>query len=287
MAPRVARRDSGDARGVGLRVLARASRPYLLPLLAATLCGLLGLLMLQRVERYLARDERFVVRRSELGGRQSPGLSIGGISRASARQVEEVFFEDAGRSVFEIPLAERRERLKRIQWVKDASVSRLWPNGIFIGVSERTPEAFVQLPPRRRGEPVRPGLIDIDGVLLDVPEQFAAALPVLTGIREDQALGERAARVRLMQRLRRELGRAGEPVSEFDVRDPENVKIVYPFENRAVTLILGGEDWRARFDKFLRHYPEIRRKMPNAIELDLRLKERIIATELDKEADGE
>ncbi len=267
--------------------LIRASRPYLLPILAATFFTLLGLLVFQRTERYLTQNQRFVLRPGELGRSQSPDLVISGLHRASELRVNAVFAPDHGRSVFEIPIEERRVELERIPWIRSASVSRVWPNRVLAGFIERTPVAYVHLPPERRGRPVRPRLIDEDGVLLDVPGQISGPLPVLTGVREDQSVKERSDRVLLMRRLQSELGEPGRPTSEFDVRDPENLKIVFPTGDHAVTLILGNAEWRARFDRFLRHYPEIRRKMPNAIELDLRFKERIIATELDKEIDGE
>ena len=38
-----------------------------------------------------------------------------------------------------MPLAERRRRLLAIDWVEDASVSRLWPNRVLVRITERKP----------------------------------------------------------------------------------------------------------------------------------------------------
>ena len=40
-----------------------------------------------------------------------------------------------------LPLRQRREELLRLQWVKDATVTRIWPNRLRIQVVEREPVA--------------------------------------------------------------------------------------------------------------------------------------------------
>ncbi len=42
-------------------------------------------------------------------------------------------------------LGERRRRLLAVDWVKDASVSRRWPNRVSVNVIERRPVAFAQI----------------------------------------------------------------------------------------------------------------------------------------------
>ena len=273
--------------GINVFSAFRWIRPYLLPILAATFLTLLCLVIVQRVERFLFQSPRFALRLPGPDERGSPNLRIAGVVRVPAQDVRRVFREDGGESVFKIALSERRAELKQLPWVQDASISRIWPNRLDVRISERTPVAFVQLSSDRRGAPSKPKLIDSDGVLLPVQEKRDYALPVLTGIREDHDRDRRAARVQQMQRLLSQLGTLGKDISEIDLRDPENVKVVYPTDRRAVTLILGNEEWRPRLEKFLRHYPEIRKQMPNAIELDLRLKDRILATQVEKEMDGE
>ena len=265
----------------------RTIRPYLLPALGVTFATLAGLVVFQSADRWLTQHKRFVFRKPELGTPLSPDLRITGLNRTPARKVRSVFGGDEGRSVFLMPIAARRDRLLELEWVRDASVSRLWPNRVEVRITERTPVAFVHLQPARPDDATTAMLIDEQGVLLPVEERRHYSLPVLAGILVSHDRQQRWERVRLMQRLLDELGDLAKPVSEIDLKDPGNLRVVYPAEGRAVTLILGGDEWRARMEKFLRHYPEIRRKMPGAIELDLRIKDRIIATEVDKEADGE
>ena len=65
----------------------------------------------------------------------SESLEISGSAHASARAIEAVFAEDFGRSVYLIPMSERRASLRTVDWVKDASVARFWPNRIVVGVT--------------------------------------------------------------------------------------------------------------------------------------------------------
>ena len=44
------------------------------------------------------------------------------------RAVEAVFNDDSGRSIYLLPLLDRRQTLRTVDWVKDASIVRLWPN---------------------------------------------------------------------------------------------------------------------------------------------------------------
>ena len=83
--------------------------------------------------------------------------------------MQRVFATDFDRSIFAVPLDERRRRLLAIDWVEDASVSRIWPDRLVVRIRERTPVAFV---------PLRSGvlLIDSHGVLLDQPPQVAVRL---------------------------------------------------------------------------------------------------------------
>ncbi len=270
----------------GVIMLARAWRPYLLPSLAVTFIALAVLVVSHRFERLLIEDSRFQMRGPELGEQTSPDMRLAGVDRTSPPQVRAVFRADEGRSVYLIPLEKRRERLLELKWVKTASVSRIWPGRVDVRIAERIPVAFVQVTPDRRGAPVSVQLIDIDGQLLPVGEGRKHSLPLLTGIRERHTRVERAARVRLMLRLLSELGELGKPISEIDVSEPSDIKVIYPTDDRALTLVLGGEEWKPRIEKFIRHYPDVKKKMPKAIKLDLRLRDRITALAVDESEDG-
>jgi cell division protein FtsQ len=237
--------------------------------LSAAAAGMLAIssaMAARKVRAFAITDPQFMLAR----GRNS--LTIEGIRYTPRLRVQRVFAEDFGRSVFLTPLEERRRRLMAIDWVEDASVSRVWPNRLVVRLTERKPVAFVLLP-------AGVWLIDPQGVLLEPPPQAQFTFPVLSGVREDESELQRRERVRVLLRLQEELGDLAKDISEVNAADPENVRIVAQRKDRAVELILGDGNFAARYQNFLHHYAEIRKHSPEARTFDLRLDDRITAKE--------
>ena len=130
---------------------------------------------------------------------------------------------DFDRSIFATPLEERRRRLLAMDWVEDASISRIWPDRLVVRIHERTPVAFVYF---------RAGvlLIDANGVLLEPPAQEGGlghfSFPVLSGVREDESEADREQRVRAMLRVQEDLGYMAKDVSEVNAADLENLRVI-------------------------------------------------------------
>jgi cell division protein FtsQ len=203
---------------------------------------------------------------------KSDSLAISGLKYTSRAKVLRVFAGDFGRSVFGVPLDERRRRLLAIDWVEDASVLRVWPDRLMVEIHERKPVAFVFF---------RSGvlLVDSDGVLLDPPAQAQFTFPVLSGVREDEPDESRRDRVRALLRVQDDLGYMAKDVSEVNVADIDNIRIVAQVDQRALELILGDANYARRYQNFLSHYPEIRKRSPEVKTFDLRLDDRITAKE--------
>jgi cell division protein FtsQ len=226
------------------------------------LCVSTGMAAL-RVRRYVVTDPQFM-----LSHERKDALSIQGVVHAPRGKVERVFAEDFERSVFSVPLGERRRRLLAIDWVEDAAVSRVWPDRLMVRIRERKPVAFVVL----RGATL---LVDAHGVLLDPPPQANFAFPVLRGVLEDEAEAQRREQVRLLLRVQEELGYQAKDISEVNVADPDNVRIMAQVEGQPVELIMGDERFGRRYQNFAGHYSEIRKRSPEAKLFDLRLDDRI------------
>src|SRR5262249_43911947 len=159
------------------------------------------------------------------------------------------FLPDFNKSIFHIPLAERRRRLLAVDWIEDASVMRIWPNQLIVKVLERRPVAFAKLPIGVSGQ-YRYLLIDAQGVLLSVPRQ-RFDFPVLTGVTEDQPESDRRVRVLAMQQMLRELGSAGASViSEINAASPQDLRVSARFSGHSVELWLGARNYLARFQNF-------------------------------------
>lgn len=218
-----------------------------------------------RVRQFVLSDPQFTLSREH-----RDALTIQGLSFTSRSKVLRVFSSDFGHSILSVPLAERRRRLLAIDWVEDASVSRVWPDRLVVRIHERTPVAFVFF---------RSGvlLIDSRGVLLDPPPQAQFAFPVLSGVKEEESEDQRRERVRCLARVQEELGYMAKDVSEVNASDLDNIRIVAQIDRRTVELIMGDNNFGRRYQNFLSHYPEIEKHSPNAKRFDLRLDDRITA----------
>jgi cell division protein FtsQ len=221
----------------------------------------------RRLEQFLIRDPRFTL---NVGGATSDPDSfvLTGATHASARAVEAVFAEDAGRSVYLVPLSDRRATLRTVDWVKDANVARLWPNQIVVSVTERKPVARVAINANREA------LVDEDGVMLTAGQEHYR-LPRLDGVSASDPVTKRRQQMGRFLNLMKDLGDVGAKITEVDISDPDDLKIQEPLDGRTVTLLLGDQHFALRHQNFLNYYAEIHRKLPKASVLDLRLEDRI------------
>jgi len=265
VAPRTASRKSSSKP-------ARTSKfitPRLIGTFVVALIGLGAALYAFHVaEQFVILDPRFA-----LGGLEDDSaLQMIGATHVSRAAIEKIFGDDEGVSIYLVPLAERRDALRNIAWIQDASVARVWPNRLVVRVKERTPIAFIRLNSSRFG------LIDGEGVILP-PATDRFKLPVLTGVKASDPIANRRAGVQRLLRLAAELGDSMANISEVDVSDGDNLKVIQPYEGRSLTLLLGDRNFAARYGNFVSHYAQIEQRLPGAAILDLRLEDRITVAE--------
>src|SRR5579884_1113398 len=196
------------------------------------LCG--SLWAAQQFEHFLIDDSRFILPEPADYGQESPNLHIDGVTFASRAQIQRVFSSDLGRSVYLLPLADRRRALLRLSWVRDAGIVRIWPNRVFVHIVERSPAAFIEF--RSEGM-ARWALIDSDGVILDPPERARFHLPVIAGVKLQEKPAMRGVRVRRMQNMLKELGPLADKVSEVDVSDLDDLKVTEQMQDHAIVLM--------------------------------------------------
>lgn len=236
--------------------------------LAACVCVSTAMAAL-KVREYATTDPQF-----KLSRYQKDSLVIDGVRYASRSKIQHAFAQDFDRSIFSVPLAERRRRLLAEDWVEDAAISRIWPDRLVVRIRERTPVAFVYF---------RAGilLIDSQGILLEPPslqgEPVHFTFPVLSGVREEEPEEQRAERVQAMLRLQEDLGYMAKDISEVNAADLENLRVIAKVDNRAVELIMGDGNFGRRYQNFVSHYPEISKQSPDVKTFDLRLDDRITA----------
>jgi cell division protein FtsQ len=228
------------------------------------------------VEQSMVENPRFFLPGPPEPGVASENFQVHGAVHAQEKQIVNVFSRDFGRSIYLCPIQERRRRLLAIDWVRDANVSRVWPNTLIVRISERTPVAFAQMP--SSSGMMMYWLIDAEGVLLHPQRAGKLGLPVLAGIPGSEPEVKRKVRVARFLRLQHELGtNTMDKISEIDVSDPENLQVTQQFGSQALTLMLGNQNFLQRYRGFTDHREEILKRLPDAIVLDLRLKDRITA----------
>src|SRR6516164_6517789 len=187
----------------------------------------------------------------------SDNIEISGNRNVTRGQVLEVLGADIDRNIFHVSLDEQKKELESIPWVESATVMRLLPDRLSIALHERVPVAFVNI----NGRIV---VIDAHGVLMDVPPgaQSSFSFPVIVGMNDNEPLSTRAARMKVYNELVRQLDSTGanysHELSEVDVTDPDDVKVVVADPRGAVLAHLAAPDFLEGFQVYVQHAQEWR-----------------------------
>jgi cell division protein FtsQ len=220
------------------------------------------------VHSFFMTDARFRIETAS-------SIQVLGNSQVTRPELLSVFGSDIGRNIFHVPLAQRRAELEQLPWVDHATVMRLLPNQLRVAVTERVPVAFVRF---GNGAGNQIGLVDKRGVLLDMPPTMMAAkrysFPVVTGVTAQQSAEERASRMRLyadfMSTLSSTNGMAASQLSEVDLSDPEDVRVLLPSAGTDLLVHFGSDDFAARWQRLEEKLPGWRRQYPRLAGVDLR-----------------
>ncbi len=218
----------------------------------------------------LERDARFRIAGSE-------DIQATGLTEVSRSEMLPVFGEDIGRNVFFVPIDQRRHELEQIPWVEHATVMRLLPDQIRVAVVERQPVAFT-----RHGEQI--GLVDANGVLLSMAPATMAkhhySFPVLTGIDPGDPADSRKARVDVYLRMMAELDADGkhnsEQISEIDLTDPEDARVLMPEQGADILAHFGEDHFLERYERYQAHIAEWRQQYPHLAAVDLRYDNQVV-----------
>jgi len=222
------------------------------------------------MKTYLERDARFRIT-------SSSDIQASGMTQVSRTEILPVFGEDIGRNIFFVPLNQRRKELEAIPWIEHATVMRLLPDQIRVSVVEREPVAFTRI-----GSQI--GLVDANGVLLSMaPAAMAAhhySFPVLTGIDPGDPLAARRMRMALYMRLMADLDSTGQHysrnISEIDLTDPEDARVLMPEPGRDILAHFGEDHFLERYLRYRAHIAEWRQQYPRLAAVDLRYQQQVV-----------
>ena len=264
------------------RKASKAKRFFVTLAAAAALGGLAAIAFL--INHFLTSDARFRIAGSD-------NIEATGLTEVSRAELLPVFGEDIGRNVFFVPLEERRRQLEEIPWIEKATVMRLLPDRIRVSAVEREPVAFV-----RQEQQI--GLVDANGVLLTMPAAMMAqrhySFPVVTGINAQDPMDARKARMAVYMRLVGELDANGqhfsEQISEIDLTDPHDARVLMPEQNGDILAHFGQEEFLERYQHYRAHINEWLQQYPKLAAVDLRYEQQVVlemATNIAQAASGE
>lgn len=222
------------------------------------------------LKTYLSRDARFRITGTE-------NIQVTGLTEVSRAEMLPVFGEDIGRNIFHVPLAVRRRQLEQIPWVQRATVMRLLPDQIRVSIVERQPVAFTRI-----GNQV--GLVDASGVLLTMSPAAMVrhhySFPVLTGIDPGDPAAARKTRMAVYLRLMADLDSTGQhysqQISEIDLTDPEDARILMPEQGTDILAHFGEDHFLERYQRFQAHIAEWRQQYPHLASVDLRYDQQVV-----------
>jgi len=237
-------------------------------LVIAAAAVFLGGLLVAAVYHYGEHSWRFRVESSD-------NIEIAGLHSVTRQQVMEVMGGDIGRNIFFIPLAERQKQLEQIAWVESASVMRFVPNRMRIEIHERTPVAFARV-----GSKIL--LIDAGGTLMDLPisGKKKHSFPVILGMNSNEPHSSREARMKVYNELTKQLDSGGahytQDLSEVDLSDADDVKVMANDPGGPVLVHLGSSEFLDRYKIFVSHVREWRQQFAKLDSVDLRYDNQIV-----------
>jgi cell division protein FtsQ len=205
----------------------------------------------------------------------SDQIEISGAEHVTKAQIMEVMGGDIGRNIFFIPLAQRKVQLEQIPWVESASVMRFVPNRLGVEIHERTPIAFARIGSRI-------SLIDAGGTVMELAPNGKRkySFPVIAGMNSGEPLSTRSARMKNYNELVRQLDSGGasysRELSEVDLNDPEDVKVVVADPNGEVLVHLGSGNYLQRYRTYITHVQQWRQQFDKLESVDLRYDGQII-----------
>ena len=205
----------------------------------------------------------------------SDDIQISGLENVTRAQVLEVLGGDIGRNIFFVPLTERQAQLQQIPWVESASVMRFAPNRLQVQIHERTPVAFAQVGSRIL-------LIDAAGTLMELPGagKKKYSFPVILGTNPGEPLSTRAARMKIYADLISQLDSGGmrysRDISEVDLSDPDDVKVLTNDPQGEVLVHLGSAGCLDRYKVYVAHVQQWRQQFDKLESVDLRYDRQII-----------
>jgi hypothetical protein len=205
-----------------------------------------ALILLVVAYNALASSSLFELRRVDTSG-VSPDL------RADVEQVVRRAVSES--RLLSIDLAAIKRKVEELPQVREASVARMLPDGLYVSTLERQPAVLV----RRQSQ----SLVWLDAESHEVGEfsevKHGSDVPpilkgFIEGVRSPAAVHDDQERIALYRRIEREMKEADKPlwdlIDEIDLSFPVSVNL--RLTSPLVTVVVGNKDFRNRFETALK-----------------------------------
>jgi cell division protein FtsQ len=110
--------------------------------------------------------------------------------------------------------------------------------------------------------------------------QHHYSFPVVTGIDAADPLPSRTARMAIYQRLMAELDannqHFSQQISEIDLTDPEDARVLMPEQGADIMAHFGEDHFLERYQRYRAHIAEWRQQYPNLAVADLRYEQQVV-----------
>ena len=223
--------------------------------------------------RFITQSPRFNVNEMNLVGQK----------RLSSEELKSWIGPIIGENIFQLELDKISQRLVEHAWVQSASARRIFPQGIYVELKERTPFAKVQL-----GQVY---VMDNYGVLLGTEVGDANKLPTITGIKaQNFKLGSNVANEEIIRGLK--MMHSLNQLSMFENNQIDNVhissrsRITFSTHNQDIKIHMRPEIARESFKNLALTLDVIEKNEQDLSYIDLSFKNRVIVKHR-KEAKGE
>lgn len=208
------------------------------------------------------------------------GLLVSGLERLEPELVQSIFEADYGKPLADVELEERRQALLGAPWIERAVVSRVWPDRVWVAVTERRPVAYARI----KGAGGGSLLVDSQGVLLEPLPGAGFELPAADGFTREMSRAERLERVRLIERFTADLDSLeplySERIGQLDVTDLKNLTATTVHDDEVIELQFGDELFRRRFEIFLKYVDSWKKQYGKIGWVDLRFEGQVVVQPL-------
>lgn len=187
-------------------------------------------------------------------------------------------------NILHLDLAEMRRRVESIPWVESVTIERFFPHRLRVQIVERTPIAYADVAGRIK-------LVDQHGVFLDTRPRTAQAFPVIYGLDSASAASQRAASLAPFEQFMKETKTAardsGWSISEVDLSDPADLRVLLVKGHTTVLAHFGSEDFGPRFNTFAAVAPQILAANAKINSMDLRFHGEVVVDPAGQSPTGE